>query len=108
MSNTSKASHLEKIKQQSTIASDDVDALAAFGTGSAKMAKSEIKKPRGRPKQKAEKVSNIPFVPPSEKFKHDFKLLALNEKTSMQALMMEGLRLVFESRGKDFNKYVNK
>ena len=99
---------LDRIKAQTSIKSDDAEVLNQFGTGTNKAEEEPVKKKVGRPKTKLEKVSNIPFVPPSAKFKHDLKLLALNENTTMQALMLEGLKRVFESRGKNFDKYVNK
>lgn len=52
------------------------------------------------------KVANIPFYPPSSKFKRKLKQLALDEETSMQKILEEGLRYVISKRGDKFENWL--
>lgn len=58
----------------------------------------------GRPQKRTEKVSNIPFSPPSAKFKKALKTIAVQNDISMQGMFEEGLELWFKSKGLDFEE----
>jgi hypothetical protein len=53
-----------------------------------------------------QKSSNVPWYPVSPKLKKELKQLALDEDSSMNALISEGISLVFAKRGKDYNSYI--
>lgn len=57
-------------------------------------------------KKSSKKPTNIPFIPPSDRFKKKLKQLALDEGSSMQKLIEEGLSYVIEKRGDKFDKWV--
>lgn len=63
----------------------------------------ETKDP-GRPR-KREKTSNIPFSPPSVRFKKDFKMIALKKDKTMQDIFDESLTLWFKKEGLDYTQY---
>ena len=86
-----------------------LDALAALkeemNTNVKKVKRDDVK----TSKSKAEEVSkpkNVPWYPATNKLKKELKQLALDEETTMNALLTEGVRYVFEKRGKDFDSYI--
>ena len=56
--------------------------------------------------KKTSKPKNVPWYPQSHKLKKELKQLALDEDSSMNALITEGIKLVFEKRGKNFESYI--
>lgn len=56
-------------------------------------------------KEKTKKI-NIPFYCPSEKLRAELKHIAADEKSSITALLLEGISLLLSKRGKSINDYL--
>ena len=56
-------------------------------------------------KEKPKKL-NIPFYCPSEKLRAELKHIAVDEKSSINALLLEGLELALKKRDKNINDYL--
>ena len=58
-------------------------------------------------KQETKKYSTVPWYPPTTELKRQLQIIALDEETSMSKLLTEGLRSVFEKRGKNIENYLS-
>lgn len=61
---------------------------------------------QAHPSKPPKKFKTVPWYYSSEKLKKEVKMLSVDENTSMTKLIEEGLRYVFEKRGKNFEDYI--
>lgn len=57
-------------------------------------------------KHETKKYSTVPWYPPTPELKRQLKQLAIDEDKSMSKLITEGLKYVFEKRGKSISDYL--
>lgn len=106
MSKQKKANALQSLKEEMNVHTQvptDINAYERHDTPPPSKSSEALptkKKPRSR------EVSNIPWYPKSKKLKHELKLLALHEETTLTGLIDEGISLVLERRGKNIKDYI--